>query len=97
MPWLRFVIWRGLRRAIDLHWRNRNTVPIPQNIVPRHRLTIDPDQVILFLAALHLVLEELLDSYAVYDVNVVGETCPQIVDKKYSHFSILSFCLKFFV
>ena len=62
----------GSDRSLDLGRGDRHAVALLEDVVARHGLAVDADEVILRLRAGDLLAEELIDRGALGDVHVVG-------------------------
>jgi hypothetical protein len=56
-----------------------------QDLVWRHRLAVDANEVVRRLATRQALLEELRDVYAGVDVDVVGEAAAKVVNEEDLH------------
>jgi len=80
-------------RAFDFCWSYCHAVSIFQDIVPRYRLAVDSNQVVRSLFSRHFLFEELIDSCAIGDTDIVSIAPAGIVYVEYSHFQFLSILL----
>ena len=88
------MIWRRLcPRALDFGWSDCHAIAVFEHIVARYRLTIDSNEIVSRLSPGHLLVEELIDSHTVTDVDIVGKTGSIVVDIEYFHFQFLSLLL----
>src|SRR3569832_477336 len=74
-----------LRGPFDLRRGDRDTITLLQDLIRRNRLTVHPDQVVVRLARLHLLVEQVLDGRAIRDLNVVRESAAVVVDEQDTH------------
>lgn len=75
----------SLARPVDFCRGYRNSVMFMQNLVCIGRKTVDPDQIVLGLAARHAFLEELLDRLGLRDLDRVGETAAVVIEIEHLH------------
>jgi hypothetical protein len=67
-----------------------DTVSFLQLMVSWHGLTVDSDQIVLWFAVKHLLVEELLDCHVTSNVNMIGESAAVVVYVQDSHGVFLS-------
>ncbi len=72
-------------RAFDLRGRDRHAIAVGQDLIGRHRLPIDSDQVVVFFAAADALVEQVSHGRAVFDVDVVCEAAAVVVDVQDFH------------
>src|SRR2546423_227588 len=76
-------------RALELDRRDGDAVACVQNLIVRHGLPIDANQIIPRLAALQPLLEELSGVHPGLDFDMVGEAAAEVVDQKDRHSCLL--------
>ena len=65
--------------SFNFGWRYGDTVSFFEYVFARHWLTIDTNQKVVRLAALHLVFEELLNSCPFGDIDVICKAPAEVI------------------
>ena len=78
---------------LDFRWCYADTVVLLQNVVASHRLAVDPDQVVGWLLARHLLVEKLFHCGSFRYGDIICEPGSVVVDVEKSHLEFLSILL----
>jgi hypothetical protein len=81
---------RSPKCAFDLYGRKTDAIAIAQDLIRRHGLAIDPDQVLIGFARTNFALEHVADRSSVGNLDVVCKTAVVVIDHEHFHGEPLS-------